>query len=139
MTYSPEIYDWRSTIIPASQVLVAGGQAVQGGFTLGGAVSESPEPGGRAVLSVAFNAMRTVAELDASWTMSRLMDGSIMRVPIFASPQLVTDVAIGGAAVWAAYPGITRGPGATIRIGRIVHRQRSLLPRPRVHRHSQPI
>lgn len=97
MSYTPTIYDWRTSVIPASQIFVAGGQSVIGGFTIGGALSESPEPGGRAMLDVSFNAMKTASNVDASWTMSRILGGSIMCVPIVSSPQLVPAADLDGA------------------------------------------
>lgn len=89
MAYSPVIYDWRSDLIPNSQVFIAGGQSVQGGMTLGGFLTENPEPGGRATLSMSFSTLKKASNLNASWTYSRIMNGNLMRIPVYFTDQLV--------------------------------------------------
>lgn len=98
MTYVPVIYDWRSTIVPVDQVFRAGGNAVAGGMTLGGASVESPEPGGRGELVLEVAALANAnSNLDASWTVSRLLNGAVFRVRLFSpTVQLVPDSALGG-------------------------------------------
>lgn len=91
------IFDWRRGCVPIDQVFRAGGEDGGGGLTLGGFESRSPEPGGRAELVMAFNTFGTVAaNLDASWTISRIMNGAIFRIGIYRSVQLVTAAALGG-------------------------------------------
>lgn len=98
MTYTPTIYDWRYTVVPMSQVFLAGGTATAGGMTLGGASVENPEPGGRAELRLEIARIANEdANLDASWLASRLMNGNIFRVKLFApSVQLLSDADLGG-------------------------------------------
>ncbi|WP_372993889.1 hypothetical protein [Sulfitobacter sp.] len=97
MPYVPKVYDWRSDIIPNSQTFIAGGQSIQGGLTLGGVSIQSPEPGGRASLTMTFPELRRQSNLNASWTYSRVMNQSIMRVPLYLSDQLLASSAIGDA------------------------------------------
>lgn len=96
MTFIPQIYDWRSRLCPLSAVFEAGGTAIEGGFTAGGAAVSNPEPGGRGQLfmtfpTVYFDAARS---LDVSWTISRVQNGAVMRVRLPPSRQLVTASAL---------------------------------------------
>lgn len=93
---APPIYDWRKSLVPTDQTFVAGGQAVSGGLTLGGAAVVNPEPGGRAVLAMAFPALfaADLAQTDASWTISRSQSGAVFRVRLCNSVQLVPTVAL---------------------------------------------
>lgn len=97
MAYQPAIYNWRRSLEPIDQVLRAGGEAVPGGLTLGGALVENPEPGGRAELMMAFptNFSNRATSLDVSWTISRILNGSIFRIRLFTSVQLVSSAALG--------------------------------------------
>lgn len=97
MTYIPTIYDWPPVVAPISLAFRAGGASVQGGMTLGNVGVQSPEPGGRGVLTMDF-VMFANAEtnLAASWVLSRIMGGNIMRIRMFApSVQLVPDSVFG--------------------------------------------
>ena len=97
MTYSPAIYDWRPEVQPIDQLFRAGGVSVQGGMTLGGVSVENPEPGGRGELLFRFPMLALAsANLSASWTLSRILNGAIMRIPLY-SPcvQLIADAALG--------------------------------------------
>lgn len=98
MTYTPTIYDWRDTVLPMKQVFIAGGQALDGGMTLGGASVESPEPGGRAELRLEFGPFATVeTNLDASWLASRMLNGAAFRIRLFApTVQLIPAASLGG-------------------------------------------
>lgn len=98
MTFTPTIYDWRASVEPMSQMFRAGGTSVAGGMTLGGASAESPEPGGRSELLLEFGPLAgSSANLDASWLVSRLIGGNVMRVRLWApTVQLVADAALGG-------------------------------------------
>lgn len=90
MTYTPTIHDWPDVLCPLTQIFRAGGQAIQGGMTLGGALASNPEPGGRAELFLTFPAWRRGASaLEISWAMSRLTNGSILRYRLRSSVQLV--------------------------------------------------
>lgn len=90
MPYTPAIYDWRTTCAPIDQVFIAGGLSIAGGMTLGGAAVSNPEPGGRAELRLSFVTFPTVeANLDASWTVSRILSGSVMRIRLWETVQLV--------------------------------------------------
>ena len=97
MTYTPTIYDWRDDVQPLDQFFRAGGASVAGGMTLGGASIENPEPGGRAELMMNFSRLALAsANLNASWTLSRILNGSVMRIRLFLpSVQIVTDAALG--------------------------------------------
>jgi hypothetical protein len=77
---------------------VGGGGSVAGGLTLGGAAQSIPEPGGRGTLSLGFPAFFGGAgqNRDVSWTMARIRDGAIMRIPLRASFQLVPKAEIFG-------------------------------------------
>ena len=90
MTYTPTIYDWPTACEPIDQVFRAAGQAIQGGMLLGGAMAQNPEPGGAAELLMSFAAFVTPqANLEASWLMSRITNGAIMRVKLWNTVQLV--------------------------------------------------
>lgn len=105
MAIVPTIYDWRLSCAPIDQIFRAGGEAGQGGITLGGFVSENPQPGGRGELVMNFAPFATEeANLDASWTVSRITNGSIMRVPFYRSVQLVPLADIGGAGLENGVP-----------------------------------
>lgn len=96
MTYTPVIYAWRTNVVPIDQVFRAGGQAIVGGMTLGGASYENQEPGGRAELIMNFAAFATPeANLNASWTVSRITNGTIMRIRLQQTVQLVSEAALG--------------------------------------------
>ncbi|MEB3419887.1 hypothetical protein ACFSDD_10945 [Salipiger marinus] len=97
MPYAPTIYDWRTNCVPLNQVFRAGGQSGDSGLTLGGVRVGNPEPGGRAELRMGFAAFVTEeANIDASWTISRIMNGAVMRVPVHDSVQLVSAAALSG-------------------------------------------
>lgn len=107
MTYVPTIHDWRRALCPVSQVFRAGGQSVQGGMMLGGVTAINPEPGGRGELFLAFPAWRRDRAIaaDASWTISRLTNGAVMRFRLYSSVQLVpwTDLDIASTGqTWAS-------------------------------------
>lgn len=90
MTYTPIIYDWRSSCAPLDTLFIAGGEAIAGGMTLGGVSISNPEPGGRAELVMSFATFPDPAQnRDASWTISRIRNGAIMRLPILSDVQLV--------------------------------------------------
>lgn len=90
MSIIPRIYDWRLSCEPVNSFFRAGGEAIAGGLTLGGAMVSNPEPGGRAEYVMEFAAFVTEqATRDASWLISRITNGAVMRVPIFDSVQLV--------------------------------------------------
>lgn len=90
MTYTPVIYNWPTTCEPIDQLFRAGGQAIEGGMLLGGAMSRNPEPGGVGELLLNFAAFVTpTANLNASWLVSRITNGAIMRVKLWDSVQLV--------------------------------------------------
>lgn len=93
---TPTIYDWRYSNAPIDQVFRAGGEDGGGGLTLGGYVSGNPEPGGRGELIMNFNAFATEqANLDASWTISRILNKTVFRVGLYNSVQLVKASAFG--------------------------------------------
>jgi hypothetical protein len=98
MTYSPTIYDWRDTVLPFKQVFLAGGTAVSGGMTIGGAAVESPEPGGRSELRLEFGSIAgRDANIDASWLASRLLNNNVFRIRLWQpTAQLMTDADLGG-------------------------------------------
>ncbi len=100
MTYDPTIYDWPITHCPPiNQTFTGGQQPVAGGMTLGGALVDNPEPGGRGVLLTDFSPFAAeLANLAASWTMTMLQSGVIFRVPIWDSVQLVPEADITGTA-----------------------------------------
>lgn len=100
MTFVPVIYDWRASLCPVFQPVRAGGAAVGGGLTLGGAAIGDPEPGGRLEVQMSFPAFWTgqQATRDVSWTLSRLMGWSVWRIRLAASAQLVPRADIFGTA-----------------------------------------
>lgn len=69
-----------------------------GGMTLGGAMISNPEPGGRAELNMSFAAFTSeVQNLDASWTISQILNGAVMRIPVFGyTVQLLSAASAGG-------------------------------------------
>ncbi|QDP65859.1 MAG: hypothetical protein Unbinned7865contig1001_58 [Prokaryotic dsDNA virus sp.] len=98
MTYSPVIYSWRSTLVPLDQTFRAGGQATSGGMTLGGAMISNPEPGGRSEINMSFSAFTSEAQnVDASWTISQILNGAVMRIPVFGyTVQTLSAASAGG-------------------------------------------
>ena len=98
MTYTPVVYDWRYSVQPKDQVFRAGGNSISGGMTIGGASVVNPEPGGRAELFMEFDQLAIDgSNLDASWLISRMLNGNIFRVRLFApSVQLVAADDLGG-------------------------------------------
>ena len=94
----PPIYDWRSRLCNVGQAFYAPGASDMGGMTLGGFLSENPEPGGRYHLRMSFPAFwkDRARNKDASWTITRLSAGSIMRIPLLPSVQLVAASDLGG-------------------------------------------
>ena len=92
MTYTPTIYDWRVDVAPLNQIVRAGGAALDGGMTIGGASVFSPEPGGRLELALDFAPFATeAANRNASWTVSRIMNGAVMRIRLWPTIQLVPE------------------------------------------------
>lgn len=91
MTIIPAIYDWRSSLVPLHQIYRAGGQERDGGMTLSGAMISNPEPGGRGMLRMIFRpfSLSRAVNADVSWTISRLLNQSVMRVRLRESMQLV--------------------------------------------------
>lgn len=97
MTVAPTIYDWRKLCAPLSQVVRAGGASVSGGMTLGGALVQYPTPGGRISVTMDFATFSTVEENEAaSWTISRIMAGALMRIPLYRTVQLVPEADLAG-------------------------------------------
>jgi len=87
---TPAIYDWPSGIVPAGMLFHAGGQATGGGLTVAGVLVQNPEPGGRAALDMAFNYVKLGYQRRlASWLMSKASNGSVFRVRLANSLQLV--------------------------------------------------
>lgn len=112
MSYNVQIWDFPALAVQ-SQLFYAGGAAIDGGFTSGGARTISPEPGGRAFLEVQLSLQ--VNEWDipfSSWIMSKINNGNVFRVPLTRTPQLVSDITLdipttGPGKLWAsegAYP-----------------------------------
>lgn len=91
MTYTVTVHEWPDVLIPSSQTFKAGGQSIQGGVTAGGTLVSHPEPGGRASLQQKFDIFTSHDEnVEASWVMSKILNSSVFRVPIWAySVQLV--------------------------------------------------
>jgi len=105
LTYDPQIYDWRRSCAPINQVIRAAGTSTQGGMTLGGAMVSYPQAGGRLSVHMEFAPFASVAaNEDASWTISRIMNGNIMRVPIYNSVQLVPVAELNGAGLTNGIP-----------------------------------
>lgn len=76
----------------ARQTFYAGGEAIDGGRTLGGVATLSREPGGGwATLDYEFPPFvdRTAAPRLVSWLMMAVRNGRVFRLPIVVSPQLV--------------------------------------------------
>lgn len=98
MTYTPTIYDWPGTVVPVNQVFRAGGLSIMGGMTLGGASVENPEPGGRGELVLEIAPIANAdANLAASWLSSRMLNGAVLRIPLFQpTVQIVADSVLGG-------------------------------------------
>ncbi|SDI95734.1 hypothetical protein [Salipiger marinus] len=94
----PPIYDWRSRLCNVGQVFLQPGQSDMGGMTLGGFLTENPEPGGRYHLRMSFPPFwkDRARNKDASWTITRLSAGAIMRIPLLPSVQLVSAADLGG-------------------------------------------
>jgi hypothetical protein len=114
MAYVPTIYDWRRNCAPIDQVFRAGGTSIQAGLTTGGASVESPEPGGRFELFMNFAPFATEeANLDASWTISRILNGNVMRIGLYNTVQLVKASAITAADVDNGIPWSNSQPWAT--------------------------
>jgi len=110
---TPAIYDWRTSIIPRDQLVMAGRAAQSGGMTLGGALTSYGVAGGRTVLDMAFNTLKSEANVDASWTYSRVMADAILRIPIRRSVQLVPTADLGGADLLDGVPWAGGQPWAT--------------------------
>lgn len=92
MTYTPTVYDWRKSVAPIDQVFTAGGESISGGMTLGGASISNPEPGGRSSLTFDFAPFALEqTNIDASWTISRILNGSIFKIRLYKSVQLVAS------------------------------------------------
>lgn len=67
-------------------------------MTIGGALVQYPTPGGRISLTMDFATFSTVAENEAaSWTISRIMSGALMRIPLYRTVQLVGEADLQGA------------------------------------------
>jgi hypothetical protein len=97
---TPAVYDWPGSIVPFTQVFYTGGGAQDGGLTVGGALSRTPEVGGRAVLEASFNAFGGASDPRLlSWLFSKISNGNVFRVPIARSAQLVSaaDLGLGAA------------------------------------------
>lgn len=95
MAIDHKIYDF-PTLAVQSELFYAGGQAYDGGFTTGSARIMSPEPGGRSFLEVQLSLQ--VNEWDApftSWLMSKVNNGTVFRINLTKTPQLVGDAALG--------------------------------------------
>lgn len=97
MTVTPQIFNWRPEVAPINQRFRAGGTSIDGGITTGGVSVQSPEPGGRAELDMDFVTFANEStNREASWTISRILNGNVMRVPIYyPSVQLVSNTALG--------------------------------------------
>ena len=95
MAISYEILTFPSLPIQG-QLFRAPGQAFDAGFTAGGAVVSSPEPGGRAFLDVQLALQTREWNSPAvSWLMSKL-NGDIFLVKLAKTPQLLTADTFGG-------------------------------------------
>jgi hypothetical protein len=87
-----EIYSFPCLPIVAG-VFVAGGESVAGGMTLGGALVENPQPGGRAVYEATLgNTQRGSFD---SWLMSAAQNRRVFEVPIYRSRQLIAAADLG--------------------------------------------
>jgi len=99
MTLTVTVYDWRLSLCPMSARVEAGGLGRAGGLLLGGAAQINPEPGGRAVMHMIFQRFWTSidANLDVEWTLSRIRNGAVMRIPVGnRSRQLLPTALITG-------------------------------------------
>ena len=75
----------------SEQVFYVPGQAISGGFTVGGARISSPEPGGYGVLEVTPSLhIHEVGTPWHSWIMSKT-NGEVFRIPLTCTPQVVSD------------------------------------------------
>jgi len=92
---SPNIYDWPASVPFFNGVFHAGGQAHDGGFTTGGVAVLLPEPGGRAFMDVEFRYAPKCSAAIVSWLISKVKNGTVFRVPVFNSPQLVPAADLG--------------------------------------------
>lgn len=88
MTINHKIWDFPVSDIE-SQLFHVPGAAFNGGLTSGGAVISSPEPGGLAVLETKISLQTNEWKVPASsWIMSKV-NGSIFRIKLVKTPQLV--------------------------------------------------
>lgn len=91
-----DVYDWPQSLIPWNQVFHVPGQAVDGGFTTGGARTFSPEPGGRAILEWTFNPQQSVsAPRMFSWLLSKVANGAVFRLRLLPSAQTIDGADLG--------------------------------------------
>ncbi|WP_108482255.1 hypothetical protein [Oceaniglobus ichthyenteri] len=113
MVYVPKIYDWRYDCAPIDQVFRAGGTSTPGGMTVGGFATATPEVGGRYEVMMNFAPFAAeAANLNASWTVSRILNSAIMRVRLYKTVQLVAASAITGADVENGIPWANDEPWA---------------------------
>jgi hypothetical protein len=95
----PTIYDWPASVQPNRSMFYAGGQAVDGGFTVAGARIASPEPGGLAMLEATFSANGGRSNRGqarrVSWLLSKVGNQSVFRFRLSRSPQLVSAADLG--------------------------------------------
>ena len=98
-------YKWRNLVEPIDQIFQAGGSMIAGGMTGGGTIIGSPEQGGRGTLTMSFSTLTgDDANSDASWTISKILDGSVFEIPLYRSVQLVSREALGasgGGLTWS--------------------------------------
>lgn len=93
MTIEYEIFDFPQGNV-GKQLFYAAGQAYDGGLTSGGARQLSPEPGGFSFLEI--EPTWIVNESDdpfMSWFFSAATNGTIFRIPLTVTPQLVPTAA----------------------------------------------
>lgn len=96
MTITPTIHNWPVSVVPQNQVFYAPGQGISGAYTVGGANALSPEPGGVAFLEMDFNYADTTSNgRIISWLMSQIANGSVFRIPIVKSVQVLQASDIG--------------------------------------------
>lgn len=90
MSTNYPIYDFPELKIK-SQLFYSGGLAYDGGFTSGGSRIVSPEPGGRSYLELTL-ALQTKEweNPETSWLMSKLGNGSIFRIKLAKTPQILS-------------------------------------------------
>jgi hypothetical protein len=94
MALTYKVWDFPSFGIQ-SQLFYAGGAAYEAGFTAGGSRLLSPEAGGRSYLEIELSLQ--VNEYDnpiTSWFLSKMSNGTIFKIPLTKTPQLVTDEAL---------------------------------------------